>query len=111
MRVLIFLIAVILVIFLVSYYIFFGRVYPSEEQGKGILCNPCEIGNCICNIKFCEKGNANIYNNSNCAGIPLFAISFSSNKLEWNSEKKGIYYIKLLCDDKEFSICLPITVS
>jgi predicted permease len=97
---------IIFIIFAISYFLFFKE--KEEKQG---ICNPCEINNCICNIRYCERGMAGIYNNSKCGGIPLFSFLFSSNKLTWKPIKKGTYYLKLLCEDKEFSTCLPITVS
>jgi len=90
--------------------IFVILYFTSSEENKEI-CNPCEINNCVCKITYCEKGIAEIYNNSKCARIPLYAFSFSSNKIIWKPNKKGAYYLKLLCEDREFSTCIPITVS
>jgi hypothetical protein len=104
MRIILFLVVIFLFL-IISYFILFSQKPESQ------LCNPCEINNCICNIKYCERGMADIYNNPNCAGVPLFAIPFSSNEFKWKPSEKGDYYLKLLCEDKDFSICLPITVS
>jgi len=67
-----------------------------------LVCTPCQIGNCNCNVAACPSGSGllSIYKTSDCYGVPVFKIPFTANAAVWSPDSFGVYYGKALCDDR-----------
>ena len=75
-----------------------------------INCDPCEVGNCHCNIEQCSSGILRIYDSSSCR-IPKYEYTFYQYQFSWSDASVGPFYFKAFCSDGQSTECNNITVS
>ncbi|MEM7826794.1 MAG: hypothetical protein QXQ40_01040 [Candidatus Aenigmatarchaeota archaeon] len=76
-----------------------------------VSCPFCQASKCDCYISGCQEGVLNIYAKSDCIATPSLAYDFYNGKISWSAPKGGDYFIKVLCDDKAKSGCIPLHVA
>jgi len=72
-----------------------------------VTCNPCQVNGCVCQITECSKGIFNVFTISDCSGVPYVRDTFSSGVKTWYPQNAIEYYIYILCDDGNRSLCTP----
>lgn len=75
-----------------------------------IACSNCIQNNCQC-ASNCTIGTFYVYTAAACTGIFNYSYDVNNGIVSWQPADIGRYFVKILCDDGNQSICATITVN
>ena len=92
---------------LLAIFTIIGIILLPSAVFAAVICNPCEIDGCVCQITDCSKGILNAFTISDCSGIPYIRDTFNNGVKTWYPQNAIGYFILILCDDGTRSVCMP----